>query len=63
MRGDLKGEFIPGTARILPAQEAETVKKFYAKKYGLMGVIFESMGRSRKTERIFLAIKPASVIP
>jgi PPOX class probable F420-dependent enzyme len=63
VRGDLKGDFIPGIARILPAEEAEKVKKSYAKKYGLMGLIFESMGRSRKTERIFLAIKPESAAP
>jgi PPOX class probable F420-dependent enzyme len=63
MRGDLKGDFIPGIARLLPTEEAEKVKKSYAKKYGLMGLIFDSMGRSRKTERIFLAIKPESTAP
>jgi len=63
MRGDLMGEFISGNARFLSTEEAETVKKSYAKKYGLMGVLFESMGRSRKTERVFLAIKPESTIP
>jgi len=63
VRGDLKGDFIPGIARLLPAEETEKVKKSYAKKYGLMGLIFELMGRSRKTERIFLAIKPESTNP
>lgn len=63
MRGDLKGEFIPGVAFFLPAEEAETIRKSYAKKYGLMGLIFESMGRTRKIERVFLAIKPESILP
>jgi uncharacterized protein len=58
MRGDLKGEFISGTARFLSPEEAILAKKTYAKKYGLMGKLFELMGNSRKSERIFLAVKP-----
>jgi uncharacterized protein len=58
MRGDIKGEFIPGTARFLSPEESALAKKIYAKKYGFMGRVFESLGNSRKSERIFLAVKP-----
>jgi uncharacterized protein len=58
MRGDIKGEFISGTARFLSPEESAAAKITYAKKYGLMGKLFELMGNSRKSERIFLAVKP-----
>jgi uncharacterized protein len=58
MRGDIKGEFVSSKARFLSAEESALAKKTYAKKYGVMGRIFESLGNSRKSERIFLAVKP-----
>jgi PPOX class probable F420-dependent enzyme len=58
MRGDLIGEFIPGSARFLSPEETALAKKTYAKKYGIMGRIFESLGNSRKSARVFLAVKP-----
>jgi len=58
VRGELKGEFIPGVARFLTPEESALAKKIYARKYGLMGKIFESLGNSRKSARVFLAVKP-----
>jgi uncharacterized protein len=63
VRGDLKGEFVSGTARFLTPDEAEKAKTSYTKKYGLTGLIFEAMGNSRKKERVFLAVKPESFTP
>ncbi len=63
MRGDLKGDFIEGTVRFPSPTEAENARKSYAKKYGLLGVIFETMGNIQKKERVFLAVKPESLIP
>ena len=48
MRGDIKGELVPATARFLSAEETAAAKKSYAKKYGLMGWVFELLGNSRK---------------
>lgn len=58
VRGDIKGEFIPGIARFLSVEETALAKKTYSKKYGVMGLIFESLGNSRKSARVFLAVKP-----
>lgn len=58
VRGELKGEFISGTARFLSPDETASAKKVYAKKYGLIGKFFELMGNSRKSARVFLAVKP-----
>lgn len=58
MRGGLKGEFIPATARFLSPAETILAKKSYAKKYGLMARILDVFGGSRKSVRVFLAVKP-----
>ena len=58
MRGELKGEYISGKARFLTPAETATARKIYTKKYGLMGKIFELIGNSRKSARVFLAVKP-----
>ena len=58
VRGELKGEFISGTARFLSPEESASAQKTYAKKYGPMGKLFELMGNSRKSVRVFLAVKP-----
>jgi PPOX class probable F420-dependent enzyme len=58
MRGEIKGEFISGKARFLTPAETAMAKIIYTKKYGLMGKIFELIGNSRKSIRVFLAVKP-----
>lgn len=58
MRGELKGEFISGTARFLSPEETSSAKKIYARKYSLMGRLFELMGNTRKSARVFLSVKP-----
>jgi PPOX class probable F420-dependent enzyme len=58
MRGELKGEFISVITRLLSPEESVSAQKTYAKKYGLMGKLFELMGNSRKSARVFLAVKP-----
>lgn len=58
MRGDIQGEFVPGKARFLSSEETSAAKKIYSKKYGVAGWFFELMGSTRKSTRVFLAVKP-----
>ncbi|MCC7452249.1 MAG: PPOX class F420-dependent oxidoreductase [Anaerolineae bacterium] len=55
--GAMLGEAVPGSARILPAHEAERADKALSRKYGMMKRMFDLMGRGRA--RVFLEINPA----
>jgi PPOX class probable F420-dependent enzyme len=57
VRGDPKGEWQPCTGRFLDNAEQKPVIKLYDRKYGLMKKFFDLMGRSRKQERVFIALK------
>ena len=57
VRGDLKGDWHSCTVRFLDNVEQAAVVKIYDRKYGLMKKFFDLMGRSRKTERVFIALK------
>jgi PPOX class probable F420-dependent enzyme len=59
MRGKLKGDWIPGTARIVDQGEAERAHKLLDQKYGLLkkaGNIFSNL---RKRERAVINIVPS----
>lgn len=57
VRGDLKGDWQPCTGRFLDDAEQVVVIKIYDRKYGLMKKFFDLMGRGRKQERVFIALK------
>ena len=54
--GDLLGEWIMARARILNVDEIAAVKKVYARKYGVMKLLFGLMGLFRKSERLYIAL-------
>lgn len=58
MDGTVTGEWLPATIRFMQEDEAQAVDKIYARKYGLMKVLFELPKIfSKKPERAFIAIK------
>lgn len=56
VNGELIGNWAAGVARPMQGPEIEGVKKIYSKKYGLMGTIFDLMGRFRRNQRQFFSI-------
>jgi PPOX class probable F420-dependent enzyme len=56
VNGDLLGEWIMARARILNVDEIAAVKKVYARKYGVMKLLFGLMGLFRKSERLYIAL-------
>jgi PPOX class probable F420-dependent enzyme len=63
MRGTVKGDFIPATARFLTAEETEKISEPYVRKYGIAGRMFTLTRFARNSSRIFLAIKPEKDVP
>lgn len=58
VNGELLGEWHPATARFMTDDEIKIVDKLYARKYGLMKIIFSLLGSARKRESVFIAVSP-----
>jgi uncharacterized protein len=57
MRGEPKGEWVEGSARIIDAAGAERVHRLLEKKYGLMKKIGSLYSKLMKRERATIAIE------
>lgn len=55
--GALLGDWYPGRARFMSAEETVIVKKVYARKYGVLKLFFDLMGIFRKGKRVFIAVQ------
>jgi len=54
--GDLLGEWHTARARFLSADEIVVVRKVYARKYGVMKLLFDLLGMFRKKQRLYIAL-------
>src|SRR5215471_3898486 len=59
-RGKLKGEWIPGTARIAGPDEARMAHQLLDQKYGLLKKIGNAFSRLRKRQRAVITIRPGN---
>ena len=59
LRGNLKGNWIPGTARIVDRQEAERAHRLLDKKYGLLKKLGNLFSTLRNRERAVINISPS----
>ena len=59
MRGNLKGDWIPGTARIVDQSEAERAHKLLDRKYGLLKKLGNLFSALRNRERAVIKISPS----
>ena len=57
VNGELLGDWYPGKARFVSADEKPAIEKVYSRKYGFQKFLFELFGRLRGKERLFIAIK------
>lgn len=57
VNGELVGDWYPGKARFLSAVEIPMVKKAYARKYGVQKMFFDLLGRMRRQEQLFIAVR------
>lgn len=57
VRGNLKGEWVDGEARLLDATEAASGNRLITQKYGLIKRIMDFFSRFRKQQRAVFAIR------
>lgn len=57
VNGELLGDWHPGKARFLSADEIPVFKKAYTRKYGIQKMFFDLFGRMRRRESTFIAIR------
>ena len=56
-RGNLKGEWVDGEARLLDQEEGAKANQGLTKKYGLLKRLLDFLSRFRKDPRVFFAIR------
>lgn len=57
VNGEPLGDWHPGMARFLTADEIPEVKKIYSKKYGVQKIFFDLLGIFQRQERLFIAVR------
>ena len=57
VNGELLGDWHPGMARFLGAEETPLVDKTFSRKYGFQKFLFDLLGKLQRRERVFLAIR------
>ena len=58
IRGNLRGDWIDGTARFLEGDEARTANQLLNRKY-LLRRLFDWTSKLRKTPRVYIAVRPS----
>ncbi|MCS6802065.1 MAG: PPOX class F420-dependent oxidoreductase [Chloroflexota bacterium] len=59
VRGRVTGETAEGRARLLPPEQAEAARKAILKKYGLLGWLFVTLERMRRSSQtVYFEIRP-----
>ena len=56
--GQVTGESVTGTARILPADDAPMARAHLRKKYGVQLFFFALMGKLRRAQNVYIEVLP-----
>ncbi len=56
-QGDLRGEWVAGTAHLINGNRSEEVNQWLRKKYGLAKLFFDLLGSGRKMEYAVIAVE------